>query len=150
MLKCNCHDPTHPQLEFGVTWLIGRNPPNPPHRNWRICLNPNSTNSSVQQSLRLDYILTCDPPKPPPTQTQLVYSKLDRADNCPASKQGPVCTSVQSHTDQCSHSVLRFRGRTLFFSRQKDFDFFCLRIQKRLGGKIKWISIRHRVTFQGI
>ena len=29
------------------------------------------------------------------TQTQLVYSKLDRADNCPASKQGPVCTTVQ-------------------------------------------------------
>ena len=34
--------------------------------------------------------------------------------------------------EQCleEHYVLRFRGRTLFFSRQKDFDFFCLRIQK--------------------
>jgi hypothetical protein len=41
------------------------------------------------------------------TQTQLVYSKLDRADNCPATKQGTDFTSVQSHTDQCSHSVLQ-------------------------------------------
>ena len=26
------------------------------------------------------------------------------------------------YCDQCRHYVLRFRGRTLFFSRQKDFD----------------------------
>ena len=44
------------------------------------CQNPNSTNSSVQQSLRLDYILTeRSTPPTPTTQTQLVYSKLDRA-----------------------------------------------------------------------
>ena len=39
------------------------------------CLNPNSTNSSVQQNLRLDYILTPSSTHPP--QSQLVYSKLD-------------------------------------------------------------------------
>ena len=36
--------------------------------------------------------------------------KTGRADNCPASRQGPVvCTTIQSHTD----TVLRFCGRTL-------------------------------------
>ena len=48
------------------------------------CQNPNSTISSIQLSLRLDYILTLWSTTHPPTQSQLVYSKLARADNCPS------------------------------------------------------------------
>ena len=58
------------------------------------CQNPKSTISSIQLSLRLNYIHI--ERSTTTTQTQLVYSKLGRADHCPASKEGPVCTSVQS------------------------------------------------------
>ena len=63
------------------------------------------------------------------TQYQPTHDLHTRAIQSQLARQAG-CTTVQSHTDQCSHYVLRFRGRTLFFSRQKDFDFFCLRIQK--------------------
>ena len=46
------------------------------------CQSPNSTNSSIQQSLRLDYILTSDP-RPTTTQTLCVVVVI----NCPASRQ---------------------------------------------------------------
>ena len=70
--------------------------------------------SSREFEVRLHSYIEIHPtPTTHPTETQLVYSKLDRADNCPAGKQGPVCTSVQSHTDQCSHLVLQSsHGRT--------------------------------------
>ena len=42
----------------------------------------------------------------PPTQTQLVYSKLGGADNCPASKKGPS-VQVYSHT-QTSAAILYY------------------------------------------
>ena len=107
---------------------------------WNIsydCQNPNSTISSIQQSLRFDYILTqwSTPPPThhPPPQTQLIYSKLGRADNYPASEQGPVCTSVQSHTHQCSHSVLRFNVRTFF--QTKRFWIFLSQNSKIISGK---------------
>ena len=43
------------QLQLNMSSVVAGNP---------YCLNPNSTNSSVQQNLRLDYILTHDPPHP--------------------------------------------------------------------------------------
>ena len=46
------------------------------------------------------------PPPTATTQTQLVYSKLGRADNCPASKKGPS-VQVYSHT-QTSEATLYY------------------------------------------
>ena len=43
---------------------------------------------------------------PTPPQTQLVYSKLGGADNCPASKKGPS-VQVYGHT-QTSASILYY------------------------------------------
>ena len=62
------------------------------HREWHSnCQNPNSTNSSIQQSLRLDYILT--PWSTPPTTTNslllLLTAQLARQADC---------TTVQSQT----------------------------------------------------
>ena len=62
---------------------------------------------------------------PPPHTNSTCILNTGKSGQLPSYK----CT-LQSHTDQWSNSVLRFSGRTLFFSRQKDFEFCCLRIQK--------------------
>ena len=47
-----------------------------------------------------------DPPPPPPTtQSQLVYSKLGRADNCPASKKGPYVQAYSHTQNNCVQSL---------------------------------------------
>ena len=62
-----------------------------------------------------------------PPQNQLVYSKLGRADKCPASKQGPS-VQVYSHT-QTSEATLYY----VFAAEQKDFDFFCPEFKNNYG-----------------
>ena len=41
----------------------------------RYCQNSNSTISAIQLSLRLDYILTCDPPHHPPHHKLNLYTQ---------------------------------------------------------------------------
>ena len=99
------------------------------------CQNPNSTISSIQLSLRLDYILTqrSTPPTHHPPQTQLVYSKLGRADNCPASKQGPS-VQVYSHT-QTSEATLYyvFAAELYFFPDKRILNCFRIKFLEKLS-----------------
>ena len=53
------------------------------------CQNPNSTNSSIQQSLRIDYIITCRSTHPPSRTLRIVVVV-----NCTASSAGTCVYSV--------------------------------------------------------
>ena len=58
------------------------------------CQNPNSTNSSIQQSLRLNYILTCGPPHPT-THPHKLFMFLLLLLTAQLARQAD-CTTVQS------------------------------------------------------
>jgi hypothetical protein len=75
------------------------------------CLNPNSTNSSVQQNLRLDYILTeRSTHHPPPTTTNYLLLLL----TAKASQAG----RLYNYTVIASHAIRLYYNRlTLMFSR---------------------------------
>ncbi len=60
--------------------------------------------NSTEFEVRLHSYIEIHPPHP--TQTQLVNSKLARADNCPASKKGPS-VQVYSHS-QTSEATLYY------------------------------------------
>ena len=103
------------------------------------CQNPNSTKTSVQQSLRLDYILTVisTPPHPPHHQelTMLLLLLTGQA------VQARQSVQLYSHT-QVSASLHCISERlTFLFSKAWDFENFWLRIQKYCGYGQKGYSL---------
>ena len=66
--------------------------------------------------------------------------------NCPASsRQRPVCTTVQSHTGQCSYWPANFAH----FKIKKIWRFFSPN-RKIFGEQMEWLFIRPCVKFQRI
>ena len=82
---------------------------------------PNLTKTSIQQEFELDYILTrIHPPHPIITHYVVVFV------NCLASsRQRPVCTTVQSHTSQCSYSAC-LSGQVCYLKTKGIFHHFAL------------------------
>ena len=99
------------------------------------CQNPNSTNNSIELNLRLDYILTqlSTPPHPPTTTTNSLLLLL----TAPASQAGRLYNyTVRVQCSNVERTTLDFKVYLMIWF------WFCLRMKNKVGGTIKWISIR--------